>query len=296
MMISYTPRQLQAFTAVAAHGSVRRAAEALHLTQPALSMALAELERQLDVPLFDRERGRLHLSMRGRELLPLAQDVLERMQALQHRAASAPDTLTGELRLGASNTVGNYLVGDLLGDFIAAYPEVSVQLRVANTDAIVDDVLRHELDLGCVEGPVDHRQLETVPWREDALVVCARPDHPLTHRRRLAAGDFEGTSWILREPGSAMRAHGERLLAELPSVRVVLELGQVEAIKQAVAAGLGLAVLPRLALGDALAAGRMAVLPTPFLPLHRQMSLVMRRGRYRGPLMDAFLSRVPGPD
>lgn len=295
-MISYTPRQLQVFIAVATHGSVRQAAEALHLTQPALSMALAELERQLDVPLFDRERGRLYLSTRGRELLPLAQDILERMQDLQQRAGSGAGSLAGELRLGASNTVGNYLVGDLLGDFIAAHAGVSVQLRVANTDAIVEDVLRHELDLGCVEGPIGHRQLETLPWREDALAVCVRPDHPLARKRRLQAVDFLDTRWIVREPGSAMRAHSERVLAALPEVRVVLELGQVEAIKQAVEAGLGMALLPRLALGDALAAGRLAALDTPFLDLSRQLSLVMHRDRYRGPVMQAFLRRFPARD
>lgn len=295
-MINYTPRQLQAFTAVAAHGSVRRAAEALHLTQPALSMALAELERQLDTPLFDRERGRLYLSTRGRELLPLAQEILERMQDLQQRAVEGTDALAGELRLGASNTVGNYLVGDLLGDFVTAHAEVSVQLRVANTDTIVDEVLRHELDLGCVEGPVGHRQLETFPWREDSLAVCVRADHPLAGRKRLRASDFVDTRWILRESGSATRAQSERALAALPPVRVVLELGQVEAIKQAVVAGLGMALLPRLALDDALAAGRLAILPTPFLDLKRPLSLVMHRERYRGPVLQAFLRRVLARD
>ncbi|RAP59371.1 LysR family transcriptional regulator [Oleiagrimonas sp. MCCC 1A03011] len=291
-MISYTPRQLQAFVAVATHGSVRRAAETLHLTQPALSMALAELERQLGTPLFDRERGRLHLSAQGRELLPMAQEILQRMQALQQRAGTAADRLSGELRLGASNTVGNYLVGDLLGDFVVAHPDVAVQLTVNNTDAIVAGVLEHRLDLGCVEGEVTHPQLDTRPWREDALVVCARPDHRLAERARLRAEDFRGTRWIVREPGSATRAMSERILAKLPEPRVVLELGQIEAIKQAVSAGLGLACLPRVALGDALAAGRLVVLPTPFLRMHRQLSLVMHHTRYRGPVMQAFLDRV----
>ncbi|KGI77239.1 LysR family transcriptional regulator [Oleiagrimonas soli] len=293
-MISYTPRQLQAFVAVAAEGSVRRAAETVHLTQPALSMALAELERQLGASLFDRERGRLHLSAQGRELLPLAQEILERMQALQQRAGATDDRLSGTLRLGASNTVGNYLVGDLLGDFVAAYPEVAVQLTVNNTDAIVAGVLEHRLDLGCVEGEVAHPQLQTSPWREDALVVCARPDHRLARKTRLRAADFRDTRWIVREPGSATRAMSERILAELPEPRVVLELGQIEAIKQAVSAGLGLACLPRVAVGDAVSAGRLVVLKTPFLALGRHLSLVTHRTRYRGPVMQAFLSRVSG--
>ena len=226
-MLGITTRQLEAFVAIATTRSVRAAAEQLHLTQPAVSMTLAELERQLDTPLFDRERGRLHLNNRGRELLPMAQEILLRMQDLQRPAGEQPQQLTGELRLGASNTVGNYLVGALLGTFVKAHSEVSVRLTVANTDAIVAGVLDHNLDLGCVEGPVAHPQLEVQPWREDKLVVCTRPDHPLARRRRLAAGDFRDTGWILREPGSAMRAQSERILREMD----VVQREEFEAVK-----------------------------------------------------------------
>lgn len=294
-MISYSPRQLEAFAAVAMHGSVRAAAEHLHLTQPALSMALADLERRLDVKLFDRERGRLHLSERGRELLPQVRDILDRMQALQDRAAHAGGELSGELLLGASNTVGNYLVGDLVGDFAARHPGVALQLRVANTDAIVREVIEHRLDLGCVEGPAAHPRLERVFWREDELVVCSRPEHPLARRTRLEPGDFDGVGWILREPGSATRALSETVLAKLPESRVVMELGQVEAIKQAVSAGLGIACLPRVAVHDAAAAGRLAILDTPFLDLCRQLSLVVHRDRFRGRVLQAFLESCTAP-
>ena len=110
-MIGITARQLEAFVAIATTRSVRAAAEQLHLTQPAVSMTLAELERQLDTPLFDRERGRLHLNNRGRELLPMAQEILERMRDMQRHDTDGPAHMTGELRLGASNTVGNYQIG-----------------------------------------------------------------------------------------------------------------------------------------------------------------------------------------
>ncbi len=292
MLISHSPRQLQIFVALATHGSMRRAAGHLHLTQPALSMALAGLEHQLGVTLFDRERGRLHLSADGRSLLPLAREILERMEAFEQRAAGTAGELRGELRLGASNTVGNYLVHDLLGGFVAAHGEVDIRLHVANTDAIIGDLLRHALDLGCVEGPVAHPQLESLPWRQDALVACAPPEHPLARRKRLRAADFSGTHWIVRETGSATRVQTERAMAVLPSVRVVLELGQIEAIKQAVAAGLGLAFLPRVALDEALSSGRLVALSTPFLDLDRQLSLVIHRRRNRGPVLEAFLARA----
>jgi len=291
-MIGISPRQLEVFVSVAATGSVSAAAGRLFMTQPAASMALAELERQLESPLFNRERGRLRLNARGRELLPLAQELIERFAELERKAGDSAQLLGGELRIGASNTVGNYLVGDLLGDFVAAYPQVSVRLGVGNTDTIAEGVVEHRYDLGCVEGPVSHPALDVRPWRDDVLAVCVRPDHPLARKRRLRPEDFEGARWILREHGSATRALSERVLAALPAGQTVLELDQSESIKQAVIAGLGIACLPAVALTDALAAGRLAVLRTPFLDLRRKLSLLIHRSRYRGALLDAFLDRL----
>ncbi len=293
-MIGISPRQLEVFAAIAATGSARAAAEMLHLTQPAVSMALAELEKHLDAPLFARERGRLRLNERGRELLPLAQEILERLQEMQGRAGAGPRQLTGTLRVGASNTVGNYRVGELLGAFVRAHPKVSVRLVVDNTRTVLASIRRHELDVGCVEGTAAHAELEVRPWRGDDLVVCASPDHPLARRKRLRATDFSGARWILREPGSATRTQCERILAALPAGETVLELGQVEAIKQAVIAGMGLACLPQVAVGDAVTAGRLKVLHTPFLDLHRRLSLVLARHAYHGALVEAFVCAVPG--
>lgn len=287
-MFNISPRQLDVFVAIATDGSVRQAAELLHMTQPAASMALSELEQHLDAPLFDRERGRLKLNERGRELLPLAREVLDRLQELQHRAAGEQGQLSGELRIGASNTVGNYRVGELLGDFVRAHAEVTVRLRVDNTSAIVAAVRDHSLDIGCVEGPVTRTDLEVHPWRGDFLAVCASPDHPLAQRRHLDRADFSGARWILRETGSATRTQSELALNALPPGETVLELGQVEAIKQAVIAGLGIALLPEVAVAEAARAGHLKVLETPFLHLERQLSLVLRRDRYHGALVRAF--------
>jgi DNA-binding transcriptional LysR family regulator len=252
-------------------------------------MALAEMERQLDAPVFARERGRLRLNTRGRELLSLAQELLERYAEFGRIGSGSAETLGGELRVGASNTVGNYRVGELLGDFVRAHPHVSVRLRVSNTAEIVAAMLDHALELGCVEGPVAHPSLEVRPWRDDALVVCASPDHPLARKRRLQPNDFAGARWVLREPGSATRSLSERALSSLPMGETVLELDQTEAIKQAVIAGLGIACLPEVAVTDAVMSGRLKTLKTPFLDLQRKLSLLLHRQRYRGALIEAFL-------
>lgn len=292
MSVNISPRQLDVFVQIARLGSVRAAAEALHLTQPAASMALAEMERQLDAPVFAREHGRLRLNTRGRELLPLAQELLERYAEFGRLARGGGAALAGELRIGASNTVGNYLVGALLGDFVRAHPSVAIRLRVANTDAIAAALLAHELDVGCVEGPVAHPSLEMDAWRDDTLVVCASPDHPLSRKRRLQPEDFAAARWVLREPGSATRATSERVLAQLPPGETALELDQIEAIKQAVVAGLGIACLPAVAVTDTLAAGRLKALKTPFLDLRRKLFLLTHREKYRGALLDAFLANA----
>lgn len=291
-MIGISTRQLEVFVTIAATGAVRQAAQRLFVTQPAASMALAELERQLGTTLFDRERGRLHLSPRGKELLPLAQEVVERLQELQDQAGQRHQQLSGDLRVGASNTIGNYLVGDMLGSFIERHPQVSLSVTVENTQKIVAGLLEHSLDIACVEGSVHHAQLELLPWRDDALVVCAAPAHPLALLTTLAPSHFQDAKWILREPGSAMRTQVEHALTALPPGRILLELGQVEAIKQAVIAGLGIACLPQAATIDSVDAGRLKVLDTPFLDLHRRLSLVLHTSRYRGALINAFVDSL----
>lgn len=289
-MINISPRQLEIFTVIATQGSVRAASEKLHLTQPAASMALSELERHLNTPLFARERGRLKLNERGRDLLPLAHEVLDRLQEVQRRAAGQHGRLSGHLRVGASNTIGNYRVGELLGSFVRQHQRVAVRLRVDNTRAIVAAVHEHSLDIGCVEGSVARTDIEVHPWRSDSLVVCVPTDHPLAQQPQLGPQDFTGAQWILREHGSATRAQSEYALNSLPPGEIVLELGQIEAIKQAVIAGLGIALLPHVAVTDAAQRGRLKVLETPFLHLERQLSLVLRRDRYHGALVRAFLA------
>ncbi len=286
-------RQLEVFVGIANLGTVRACAESIHLSQPAASMALAELEKQLDSPLFERTPGRMLLTSRGKQLLPQAREILERLREMQTQQEDSE--LRGEIRIGASNTVGNYLIGDLVGDFVREHPRVSLHVSVENTAEIVNRLLVHSCDIACVEGPVNHPQLETWHWRDDALVVCAAPDHPLAQLSQLVHADFAGVSWIMRERGSASRALTEQALNVLPTGRILMELGQVEAIKQAVIAGLGLACLPQAATVDAVANGRLRILDTPFLDLKRRLSLVLHKERYRSGLLAAFVQHLQAP-
>lgn len=287
-MIAISPRQLEVFSTIAASGSVRAAANQLGLTQPAASMALAELERLLGAPLFDRHQRRLRLNGFGRELLPRAREIVERLREFGTGAQPR-----GALAVGASNTVGNYMVGELLGGFVARHPDVKLSLRVANSAEILAGVLDFSLDVGCIEAPLVHPDVALLPWRRDELKVCVRADHPLARRRRLRAADLSGQRWILRESGSGTRSIFERASRDvLGPLDVALELGQSEAIKQAVIAGLGIACLPDAAIAEAVGAGQLVALRTPFLSLTRPLALLLHRARYRGATLQAFLQSV----
>ncbi|ASR88971.1 LysR family transcriptional regulator [Alcaligenes faecalis] len=287
-------RQLEVFVGIATLGTVRACAANIHLSQPAASMALAELEKQLDCPLFERTPGRMQLTSRGKQLLPHAREILERLREMQSQQNERE--LRGEIRIGASNTVGNYLIGDLVGPFVRQHPRVSLHVSVDNTANIINQLLEHSCDIACVEGPVNHPQLEAWIWRDDALVVCAAPDHPLATTTTLKKQDFAGMSWIMRERGSASRALTEQALNVLPGGHVLMELGQVEAIKQAVIAGLGLACLPQAATQDAVANQRLRILDTPFLDLKRRLSLVLHKERYRSQVLSAFAQHLHSPE
>lgn len=288
-MIGITLRQLEAFVAAARHGNVTRAAQDLCLSQPAASQALADLETQLGEKLFDRRGRRLLLNASGRALLPLAVDVLTRAIELRQLFASGGE-FGGELHIGASSTVGSYLMPVLMGRFVTSHPGVRATLEVANSDAIVRALLRFEVDVGFSEGSCLHDDIEALPWRMDSLVVLAAADHPLARRTRVDLDELVGEAWILRERGSGTREAFERATSgRLGGVRVLLELGHTEAVKQAVAAGLGLGCLSRLAVERELRHGELKALPVTGLRLERRLTILVHRRRYRSRVLDELL-------
>ncbi len=293
--MAITLRQLDIFAATAASGNLTRAAGRIGLSQSAASMALAELERQFSEPLFDRVGKRLVLNERGRALLPRTQEVLERVREIGDLFGSETGRLAGALRIGASSTIGNYLIPRLLGKLAGSHPELTLHLDVVNTEQVISGMAAFAYDIGFVEGPCRRPELETIPWREDRLAVFAAADHPLAARAALTPADLAGERWILREPGSGTREVFERAVAgRLALLDVLLELGHSEAIKQAVEAGLGLGCLSLLTLSRALEVGALKLLPTPFLDLSRTLNILIHRDKYRTAVLRAFLDYCQG--
>jgi DNA-binding transcriptional LysR family regulator len=254
-----------------------------------VSGALLDLERQFDVALFDRIGKRLQLSELGRSVRARAESVFQEAQTLEGVLANQAGP--GRLRVGATLTIGDYVVVPLLGRFMREEPEAQVTLGVANTEEIARRVENFEIDVGLVEGELSHPELEVTPWREDELVVFSAPNHALARKRALTDDDLRGAGWILRERGSGTRQTFDRAMSGLLSeLRVTLELQHTEAIKAAVEAGLGLGCLSRLALHDSFRQGVLKPRPVPHRDFRRRFFFVLHRKKYVSAGMRRFLA------
>ncbi|MGO2414925.1 MULTISPECIES: LysR substrate-binding domain-containing protein [Cobetia] len=300
----YSLRQLAVFVAVARHDNVSLAAESLAMSQSAASTALAELERQFDCRLFDRHGKRLRLNGLGRELLPKAIALLDQAEELEQLLGQ--QDATGSLEIGATLTIGNYLAPQIIGSFLTQHPASRVELHVHNTHQLIDKLVNFELDIGLIEGEVEHPLLEEAHWVSDRLSIFCAPSHPLA--QGLAQGlSQEGitldrllaTRWIMRERGSGTRSTFEQALRphlDGPSTSVaqrldiMLELEHTEAIKRAVEAGLGIGCISRLALRDAFRRGSLIEIPTPWLELTRAYRFVHHRDRFITQAMREFVA------
>jgi len=275
----YSLRQLEVFLATAAHQNITRAASELAMSQSAASGSLKDLEQQFAVKLFDRVGRRLQLSELGRQLRPQAENLLARAREFE-QALGAQDVV-GRLQIGATLTIGNYLAVGMIAQFRRRYPAADIALQVANTETITERVASFELDMGLIEGEFHHRDIETLPWRNDELVVFAAPDHPLAGAGPLDDATLSSLPWIVREPGSGTRQTFERAMhGILKDLTFAMELQHTEAIKRAVEAGLGVGCLSSISLTEAFRRGSLVPLPVPGRDFSRQLYLISHRKKF----------------
>ena len=278
--MKYTLRQLEVFLATARAQTLSHAARTLAMSQSAASDALAGLEQQFDVRLFDRIGKRLQLNETGRSLLPAVEELLVRARKLE--GALGRQEATGPLAVGATLSIGNYLAVPIMLRYMAENPGTRVTLDVANTVTIAQKIARFELDVGLIEGEVRDPELELTPWRDDELVAFCAPQHPLAARLRLGERELLAATWILREPGSGTRQAFDRAMhGLLPQLDVLLELQHTEAIKRAVESGVGIGCLSRATLQEAFARGSLVPLDVPGRDFTRRFYIVLHRHKYR---------------
>jgi len=285
-------RRLQVFHAVARHLSFTKAAEALFITQPAVTFQIRQLEAHFNAKLFERQHNRINLTPAGEVVL----DYAERLLALSDEMEAFVVEMTGEIRgpllIGASLTIAEYLLPPVLGAFKSAHSGVVPRLLVGNSETTVTRVREHYLDLGLIESPVQEKNLMTEVCCEDELVVVCAPDSELAAHKSLTLSQLEGLPYISREPGSGTRDFTDHYVKELDAspdiLNQVMELGSPEAIKRIVASGLGFAIMSQAAVQQEIKLGSLLALPLK-PRLTRELSIICPCEKYRSRLIEAFV-------
>lgn len=284
-----TLHQLGIFATLARHQNMTRAAAELHMTTPALSIQIKQMAEAIGMPLHEKVGKRLYLTEAGRRVEQAARDVLDRLGALSAELAELQGMERGSLKLSIITTA-KYFVPRLLGEFCRQHPGIEVELEVLNRDQCLARLTDNVDDLYIMGQVPENLGVEAIPFMENPLIVIAPTGHRLQAEKNIPPGKLADEVFIMREQGSGTRLAAERFFeSKKISIRTRMTLGSNEAVKQAVAGGLGLAVISQHALSLDAASGAFAVLDVKGFPLHRQWCAVYPKGKRLSAVAAAFL-------
>lgn len=284
----FTLEQMRTFVAVAELEHVTRAAHSLGLTQGAVTQQVRLLEKALGVRLLERVGRNVQLSDAGRTVAAACRAATRGIDQVVEAARLAASGEVGSVHVGASATAAAFYIDAPLADFVSEMPRVHLQVTVASTARVCEEIGTGILDAGCVEDPLptgSARSLLSVKVADDEVVLVARPDHPLTGYGRVRARDLAGHRFLAREEGTALDAVARTMLGPAYDHLSRLELGALDAVRSGALAGLGFAVLPKVAVADELADGRLRLLA---FPLHRRAINAVRRRSGSSATVEAF--------
>ena len=288
-MIPATLHQLKVFETVARHGSFTRAAEELSITQPTVSSQVKQLTKAVGLPLFEQIGKSLYLTDAGQELLSTCQDIFERLDNFQMAVADLKGMKQGQLKL-AVITTAKYFVPRLLGSFCQKYPGIDVALKVTNHKTIQERMLNNEDDLYIVSNPPQEIDLYSQSFLDNPLVVVGNKNHNLAGTTKIPIASLDGEPFIMREQGSGTREAVLKLFNQNNiSVKVRLELGSNEAIKQAIAGGLGISVLSEHCLVSEGKSGQLTILNVEHFPIERRWYVSYLAGKKLSTIAKTFL-------
>lgn len=285
-------RRLQVFHAVAKHLSFTRAADALFMTQPAVTFQIKQLEEQYSTRLFERRHGSISLTPAGELVLSYAEKILALSDEMETRLGEMTGEMRGPLLVGASTTIAEFMLPRVLGEFNALYPQVRARLIVANSESIESRVAEHTLDVGLIEAPAKIVGLNSQICCEDELQVICAPDYPLAGMASVTPKTLVDYEYISREPGSGTREITDAYFREndVPADRLKtqMELGSPEALKGVVATGLGFAIVSRAVVAKEVQLGALAAVPLQ-PSLTRNLYLVYPQDRFQSRLTSTFI-------
>lgn len=288
-------RRLQVFYTVAKQLSFTKAAECLCMTQPAVTFQVKQLEAELNISLFERSPSKIVLTAAGELAMRYAENILNLTTEMEKRLAEMGEAMSGTLTIGASTTIADYMLPQMLGLFKARFPQVQLRLSVANSQSIENRVIDHSLDVGLVESPSHHLSLVTQVFYQDDLVVICAVSHAWAGLVSINPEQLSIEPYIGRESGSGTREVVDQYLREHKihpeSLEVVMELGSQEAIKGAVEAGLGVAIVSKSSVMKEQKLGKLIAIPlNP--SLRRDLTLVYTQEKFRSKLLQSFIDLI----
>jgi DNA-binding transcriptional LysR family regulator len=274
--------RLKVFRAVAENASFRKAGEELYLTQPAVTQQIKALEEDLAVQLFDRSGTHVELTSAGALLLDYVRQIDKLLGQAEQQLAALDGKEGGELRIGASTTISQYVLPRMLREFRKEHPKVRLTVSSGNTEQVVDALIEQNVALGLIEGPAHRRDVRTEPFLDDELVLIVPGSHEWADQSTVSCGDLVGAPLLMRERGSGSRRVIESALIagglKLKSLNVTMELDSTEAIKSAVESGLGVGFVSRLAIANEVRLGLLKIVPVAGLHVLRKFTLVYPAG------------------
>ncbi|TWD97951.1 LysR family transcriptional regulator [Peribacillus frigoritolerans] len=284
---------LKVFVTVIEQKNFSRAGDILNLSQPGVSLHIRNLENELGTKLIYRSPKQVQITEPGKILYRHAKQMLNHYETAKREINEFNNVVSGTMKIGASFTIGEYYLPKVLAEFATQYPMVDIQIIISNSNDVIQGIRSNKLDIGLIEGETDYKDIDVMPFMNDEMIVVVPPDHPLSQMDLIEGNMLQNQTWVLREQGSGTRTYSDKLLSSLElNIKKTFIFTSIQGVKEAVMAGLGIALLSRLTVQKELKSNELKTFHLKNEPLIRPFSIVKKLDFEASKAMELFLRKV----
>ncbi|USK77280.1 selenium metabolism-associated LysR family transcriptional regulator [Peribacillus frigoritolerans] len=284
---------LKVFVTVIEQKNFSRAGDILNLSQPGVSLHIRNLENELGTKLIYRSPKQVQITEPGKILYRHAKQMLNHYETAKREINEFNNVVSGTMKIGASFTIGEYYLPKVLAEFAEQYPMVDIQIIISNSNDVIQGIRSNKLDIGLIEGETDYKDIDVMPFMNDEMIVVVPPDHPLSQMDLIEGNMLQNQTWVLREQGSGTRTYSDKLLSNLElNIKKTFIFTSIQGVKEAVMAGLGIALLSRLTVQKELKSNELKTFHLKNEPLIRPFSIVKKLDFEASKAMELFLRKV----
>ncbi|MED4696340.1 selenium metabolism-associated LysR family transcriptional regulator [Peribacillus frigoritolerans] len=284
---------LKVFVTVIEQKNFSRAGDILNLSQPGVSLHIRNLENELGTKLIYRSPKQVQITEPGKILYRHAKQMLNHYETAKREINEFNNVVSGTMKIGASFTIGEYYLPKVLAEFATQYPMVDIQIIISNSNDVIQGIRSNMLDIGLIEGETDYKDIDVMPFMNDEMIVVVPPDHPLSQMDLIEGNMLQNQTWVLREQGSGTRTYSDKLLSSLElNIKKTFIFTSIQGVKEAVMAGLGIALLSRLTVQKELKSNELKTFHLKNEPLIRPFSIVKKLDFEASKAMELFLRKV----